>query len=140
MQIYGFYRILIDSMKIKQTIMTFALLVGFGAFFVAPVASAIECGGVTTSIINCDGYNDNSKVETSGVWGILMLVLNILTGAAGIAAAGGIIYGSIIYTTAGGSVDKVKQARVIITNTVIGIVAYALMYSFLNYIIPGGVF
>jgi hypothetical protein len=70
----------------------------------------------------------------------LILVINILTAGVGIAAIGGIVYGAVLYTTAGGSQEQVKKAISIITNVVIGIVAYALMWALLNFLIPGGVF
>jgi len=126
-------------MKIKQTLLLFALLIGFGGLFVGPMVSAAKCGGVTTSIISCE-ETGGSKVEESGIWGILLVAINILTAGIGVAAVGGIVYGSVMYTSAGGSPDQVKQARMIITNTIIGIATYALMFSFLNFLIPGGLF
>ena len=120
-------------MKIKQTIVAIALLIGLGCFFVSPIVSATEdCGSFSTSIIPCktDGQ--------SGIWGLLKLAINILTAGIGIVAVGGVVYGSILYTTAGGSAEQMKEAKHIIFNVVLGLVAYALMYAFLNYIIPGG--
>ncbi len=91
---------------------------------------------------NSDGSESTPAkgVESTGLWGILLLVINILTAGIGILAVAGIVYGSILYTSAGGSADQVKKARTAITNVVIGIVAYALMYTLLNFIIPGGLF
>jgi hypothetical protein len=83
---------------------------------------------------------DSQAIEASGVWGILLLVINIMTVGVGILAVAGIVYGSILYTSAGGSPDQVKKARTVIVNVVIGILAYLLMFSVLNFIIPGGVF
>lgn len=90
----------------------------------------------------CDtnGTAPIKNVSDNGVWGVLLLVINILTGGIAIAAVGGIVYGSILYTTAGGSPEQVKKAMGIITNVVIGVVAYALMFSGLNFLIPGGIF
>lgn len=153
-------------MKIKQTILVLALFVGVGSVLIDPTAAAVTCGGVETSLISCDskitgdgmcsdgstiskvsidkgikcadGSNPTVKVENTGVWGLLLLVINILTAGVGIAAVGGVVYGSILYASAGGAADQVKKAKEIITNVVIGLVAYALMYSLLNFIIPGG--
>lgn len=52
----------------------------------------------------------------------------------------GIVYGSILYTSAGGNAEQTKKAMGIITNVVIGIIAYGLMYVGLNFLVPGGVF
>lgn len=99
------------------------------------------CGGVETSIITCaETGEENGGIRTSGIWGILLLAINILTAGIGIAAVAGIVYGSILYTSAGGSPEQVKKAMGIITNVVIGVLAYALMYAGLNFLIPGGLF
>lgn len=118
-----------------------ATLIAFGILTViAPLSvSAASCGGVDTSIIDCN-QSGGSTVEETGVWGILLLVINIMTAGIGILAVAGIVYGSILYASAGGSPENTKKAMGIITNVVIGILAYALMYAVLNFIIPGGLF
>lgn len=117
-------------MKIKQTLIAIALMVGFGGLFISPVVSAAtECG---TSVIPCDAAN-------GGISGLLTLAIDILSAGIGVVAVGGVVYGAILYTTAGGSMDQTKKAKSIIFNVVIGLVAYALMLSFLNFLIPGGV-
>lgn len=88
----------------------------------------------------CDDGSQPDVLAATGVWGILLLILNILSAGVGILAVAGVIYGSILYTTAGGSVDQKKKGKVTILNVVIGLVAYALMYGFLNFIVPGGIF
>ncbi|HEY8886518.1 MAG TPA: hypothetical protein VIM31_03425 [Candidatus Microsaccharimonas sp.] len=87
-----------------------------------------------------DGSVPSKEASDTGAWGVLLLAINILTAGVGIAAIGGIIYGSILYTSAGGSPEQVKKAMQVITNVVIGVVAYALMFSGLNFLIPGGLF
>ena len=69
-----------------------------------------------------------------------MTAINILSAGIGVVAVGGVVYGSILYTTAGGDVAKVKKAKETIMNVAVGLVMYALLWSFLNYIIPGGLF
>lgn len=94
-----------------------------------------------TAIISCDNVDvDQDGVENTGVWSILLTVINILTAGIGIAAVGGIIYGAILYTSAGGSQEQTKKAMGVITNVVIGVLAYALMYVALNFLVPGGIF
>lgn len=152
-------------MNIKQTMFIFVLIssIVMGCFALTTTVNA-TCGGVETSIINCDQNpvgtcSDGSTpvdskcadgveytapevkvVGDTGIWGILLLAINILTAGIGVAAVGGILYGSILYASAGGSPDGVKKAKDIIKNVVIGLVAYALMYSLLNFLIPGGIF
>ena len=105
-----------------------------------PADDANGCGGVTTAIIKCDQDGTGTDVTNTGVWGILLLVINILTAGVGVAALGGLIYGAVLYTASGGSPDQIKKARTIFTNVVVGIIAYAAMFALLNFIIPGGVF
>lgn len=142
-------------MKLKQTI---KLALG-AAFIVAsalfttitlpPATIAAECtpgesnccGGVQTSLISCEQTGgDSGDIENTGIWGVLLIAINILTAGVGVAAIGGIIYGAILYTSAGGSQEQVKKAMGIFTNVVIGVLAYALMYAGLNFLIPGGLF
>ncbi|MNY67527.1 hypothetical protein D3C86_2051310 [compost metagenome] len=94
-----------------------------------------------TSIISCNEKGgEDAPIEQTGVWGILKLVINVMTTGVGILAVGGIVYGSILYTSAGGSSEQTKKAMGIITNVVIGLIAYALMYAITNFLIPGGLF
>jgi hypothetical protein len=154
-------------MNIKQTLkigmLVFIMALGLSVAAVPHRASATgSCDGVDTNIISCnqDSSNgtcpdgtvvalssscpDGSKpilaVENTGVWGLLLMAINILTAGIGILAVAGIVYGSVLYASAGGSPEQVKKAMGIISNVVIGIVAYALMYALLNFLIPGGLF
>ena len=127
-------------MKIKQTILILALIFGISGLLVSRTVYA-DCGGVETTVINCEqSGGDGKDVKNTGIWGILLIAINILTAGIGVAAIGGIVYGSILYASAGGGPEQVKKAKEIIVNVVIGLVAYALMYAFLNFIIPGGLF
>jgi len=136
-------------MNIKQTIRNLVL----GALLLIPVAAvalapspagAESCGGVTTSVIHCDQQGSNNggqvPVEDTGLWGLLILTINIMTAGVGLLAVAGIVYGGILYTTSGGSPEQIKKARTIFTNVVIGIIAFGGMFALLNFIIPGGVF
>lgn len=102
---------------------------------------AASCGGHSTAIISCDqNSNDPKKVEETGVWGVLILAINILTAGVGVLALAGLVYGGILYISSGGSPEQVKKARTVFTNVVIGVVAFGGMFALLNFIVPGGVF
>lgn len=98
-----------------------------------------DCGGVKTAIIKCDADN-SGDLNKNGIWALLLIVLNVMTAGVGVVAVGGIVYGAVLYTTAEDKADQVKKATDIITNVVIGLVAFALMWAGLNFLIPGGVF
>jgi hypothetical protein len=133
------------NMKLKQIRSTTSVLVlalsTFVGLIVGPTAlAATQCGGVDTAIIGCSQDNGSSNVEDNGIWGLLLIALNVMTAGVGVLAVGGIVYGAILYTSAEDKADQVKKATDIITNVIIGLVAFALMWAGLNFLIPGGVF
>ena len=164
MRFWGLYRIFVSSMTIKQKIITTLLgtsLVFAGASLPVSSAVAANCGGAKTAIITCtennkgvcpngdkkdvgedcsDGSKAKADVTNNGVWALLIMAINILTAGIGIAAVGGVIYGAIMYTTAGDNEGQIKQAKEIIRNVVIGLILYVAMYALLQFIIPGGIF
>lgn len=105
-----------------------------GSVFIPRIALATNCGGAETSVISCDGTGSTAIIN------IIKQVIKILTAGIGIAAVGAVIYGAFLYTTSEGSPDKIKKAREIWTNTVIGLLMFAFMVLITNFIIPGGVF
>lgn len=142
-------------MKVKQTIVTIALLAGASIFLTSPVSVLAKagdpcgsatlkdgqncCGGVVTTLISCD-QTGGGTTENTGIWGVLMLVINIMSAGIGVLAVGGIAYGSVMYASAGGNPEKSKKARLMITNVVVGLLMYILMFALLNYLVPGGLF
>ncbi len=133
-------------MNIKQTIRTLVLggllLIPVAAVVLSPVGvDAAKCGNVETSLISCDQNSEKpGSVEETGVWGLLILVINIMTAGVGVLALVGFIYGAILWTSAGGSPEQIKKARTVFTNVVIGVIAFGGMFTLLNFIVPGGVF
>jgi hypothetical protein len=131
----------------KQTICNFMvglfMLVGVSAVLTPTYAMAKdpESGCETaTAIIKCDNVDvDAGGYKNTGLWSILLFTITVLTAGVGVLALGGIVYGSILYTSAGGNQEQVKKAMTIFTNVVIGVVAYAGMWALLNFLIPGGV-
>jgi len=94
-----------------------------------------------TAIIKCNNVDvSKGDYKNTGLWSILITVINILTVGVGVVALGGIVYGSVLYTSAGGNQEQVKKAMGIFTNVVIGVIAFAGMWALLNFLIPGGVF
>lgn len=126
----------------KQIWLALIMVVGLSCFILTSntVSALNDCGnGVKTSVLPCSKISDGEdKIENTPLFTFLVLVINILTAGVGIVAVGGVVYGAILYTSAGNSPDQTKKAIEIIRNVVFGIVAYAFMYSFLNFIIPGG--
>lgn len=137
--------------SIKQTVQNaslgFLLVLGIGVVSTIPSTVGAACGGASTSIINCDQDNktDTNQDGTvdyrdSGLWGLLIIAINILTAGVGVVALAGVVYGAILYTSAGGNTKQVKKAYNIFFNVGIGVVAFAGMWALLNFLIPGGAF
>lgn len=136
-------------MKIKQTILSFALLLGVATVVVpapASVSAACDektskcCAGVQVAILSCDNNVGNTSAKDSGVWKLMILILNIMTAGVGILAVGGIAYGAALYASSSDKPEQAKQGMTYIKNVVIGLVAYGLMFILLNFLIPGGIF
>jgi hypothetical protein len=128
-------------MKIKQTVLIIAALIGFsGVFMAVPSVSAATCAGVKTSLISCPNEPKNPSTDQTGVWHLLIMAINILSAGVGIAAVGGIVFVSIMYMTAGGSPDRTKKANIMLSNVMLGVILYGAMWAFLNFLIPGGMF
>ena len=106
-----------------------------GIVFIPKVALAAgSCGGAETSVISCEGEGSTAIIN------IIKQVIKILTAGVGVAAFGAGVYGAFLYTPSEGSPDKVKKAREVWMNTVIGLLMFAFMVAITNFIIPGGVF
>ena len=123
----------------------FLLLVGVMAILAPSVVFAAEPGNngceTDTAIIKCENVDvTQDGVKNTGLWSILLLAVNILTAGVGVVALAGIVYGSILYTSAGGNQEQVKKAMGVFTNVVIGIIAFAGMWALLTFLIPGGAF
>ena len=74
-----------------------------------------------------------------GIVEILNLILNVLTAGVGVAATISIAVAGVMYSTAGSNSTQVSKAKTMILNTVVGIIAYLLVWALLQWLVPGGV-
>ena len=96
-----------------------------------------SCAGAQTSIIEC---GDNEKENGGGIFVIINIVLNVLTFGVGIAGTLGIVISGIMYLTARDNEAQMTKAKSRLINIVIGLAAYAVMWAFLQWLLPGGIF
>ena len=86
-----------------------------------------------------------TEVKTSilpsewNIWDILNYVPVTMTAGVVIAAIGSVVVAGVLYTSAGSNSSQVQKAKTMITNTIIGVLAYAVMWAILEWLIPGGV-
>lgn len=106
----------------------------------ARAETAPLCSILPQSVCGSSITADKDDVSKSGVFQVVIWVLRIMTGAVGIAAIGALIYAGVTYGSASGESAQVAKAKTIITDTVIGLVAYGFMFIILNWLIPGGIF
>lgn len=129
----------IKQIYIKTLVLGLAFAGVFAITTPALQAGALECSVLPNEICSSADYKGDN-VSNTGIWKLLVLVINIMTTGVALTAVGGIVYGSILYTSAAGNPEQVKKAKMMLLNVAIGVLAFALMYSLLQWLIPGGVF
>ncbi len=127
----------------KQKLQALLLAVGATVTLLSPAlvttnAYAVNCAVLPDAICK-KTEADNKNVETSGIMAILKLAIQILTGIIGIVAVGVFVFAGILYASAGDKSDQISRAKNLITQAVIGIVAYAMMFFALQWLVPGGI-
>jgi hypothetical protein len=95
-------------------------------------------GPILTGLFSCNNASPN--IENQCIYRFTIAIFNLLAAGVGIAVIAGIIYGSIVYGTSGGAPQRSQQGVTIITNALIGLLAYFLMWSLINWLVPGGLF
>lgn len=94
------------------------------------IAEAQTC---TQGVENC--------VKTNPIFtSVLLPAVNFLSAGVGLVVVAMIIIGGIQFSTAGGDPNKVKAARNRIVNALLALLAYMFLFSFLQWLIPGGLF
>lgn len=74
-----------------------------------------------------------------GITRYLILFINVLSGMVGIVVIAVLTIGGIQYSTSAGDPNAVAAARKRISNALLALVAFGMMYGFLQWIVPGGV-
>lgn len=88
----------------------------------------------SSDIIN---KQENAEKNPNAITDILKMVVNILSIGVGILGVLGITITGIQYLTAGGSEEKTKKAKRRMFEIILGLVAYVLIYAFLQWLLPG---
>lgn len=131
--------------KTRTTLILGAFMALFAwASFMTPPALAADNGALKCNVlpqnICSSAKNKSTDARQSGILVLLNTILGILTGLVGVAAVGAFVYAGIMYSSAGGKSDQVAKAKTIMVNTVIGLIAFAIMGALLQWLIPGGLF
>lgn len=117
---------------IKSIFLSLIAILGLSLLTLTHNASAIECSGVDTTLIECDSGG------TGGIWYIVNLAINIFTAGIAILGTIGIIWSGVLIASARDNEAQVAKGKKRILEVVIGLVAWGLLYVLIQLIIPGG--
>ncbi len=135
--------------KIKKILL---VLSSFSALFLVSLPSVVSAASLPplpsssgqSSQINNANLPSPSQTTTQLKNNPIIRDLNDLVtfggGLVGIAVVGNIIFGGIQYTMAGGNPQATANARKRIANSLTAFVAFILIWAFLEWLVPGGVF
>lgn len=103
-----------------------------------------DVGGAQSGVILGDGYTccpQNSSNGTSCLFAkYINPLIQVLSALVGMAAVISIIYGGIQYVTSAGDPQRAEAGKKRIIESLIGLAAFLLLYGFLQFVMPGGVF
>jgi hypothetical protein len=100
------------------------------------IATQTHCGEATVNILAC-GTEQNGQAAPI-LNNVLRIVVSVLTILVGIAAVGGLAWASVLYAKAGDNQGNVTEAKELIRNIIIGILAYGFMIAIIIWLVPGG--
>lgn len=91
------------------------------------------------AVVNCAGdkatcLRDNPLVR----W--FQIAINVLGAGAAVVVVIMIIAGGIQYSTAGDNPQVIQAAKEKIANAIIALIAFIFLYSFMQWLVPGGIF
>ncbi len=89
------------------------------------------------AVTNCD--NPQECFETNPIVRLILQFINFLSIGIGVVVTIVIIVGGIQYMTAGPNPQAVSAAKKRITNAILALLAYFLLYAFLQWVVPGGI-
>lgn len=100
-----------------------------------PIATTTDCAVNNT----CDGSNCTGS-NCDLVSQYLIPFIDFLSAGVGLIVTIMIVIGGIQYTTSQDNPQAVSAAKHRITNAIIALVMFGLMYSLLQWLVPGGIF
>lgn len=100
------------------------------------ITVAVDTNGKHCIPIN----NTSANLGDNPIYYYLKNILKFLSAGVGLAVVGGIVFGGYMYITARANAGQVEKAKVVIINSVIGLILFIFMFSILQFLIPGGIF
>jgi hypothetical protein len=136
---------IILSLAMVFTAFTLALSISPHAFADPQPLQQIEDQQQNTAAnANCENTPDAEAVQkcvqSSRIVKDIQILVNFLSAGVGIVVVIMIIVGGIQYSIAGDNAQRVTAAKQRIINALIALVAFMFIFSFLQWLIPGGIF
>lgn len=100
-------------------------------------------GTSTTKQVSCENSSQAALrkcLKANPIVSDLQIITNFLSAAVAIVVIGVIIVGGIQYSMAGDNPSAVTAAKKRITDGLLALTAYLLIFSLLQWLIPGGIF
>ncbi len=119
--------------KRNTTIIASIIVLSLASVIFVPRFVFAQCGGVETSIINCNSEGEAALID------VIKMAIKIMTVGVGVLAVGAVVVGGILYSMAGSNPEYMKKAKTIWINTIIGLAIFAFFAALTNFIIPGGI-
>lgn len=88
----------------------------------------------------CEGASGDLTAENCDIVGLLNTIFNFVSGGIALAVIGNIIYAGIQYSMAQGDPSAVTKSKNRIRGALLAFLIYLVLYAFLQWLIPGGVF
>lgn len=107
--------------------------------------SVSSCGATNCTEFLENGCNPKScdSIDSGGAFACIATkyinpLITVLSAIVGVVVAGAIIYGGIEFTTSGGDPQRAASGKKHIASALIGLAMYLFLYTFLQFILPGG--
>jgi hypothetical protein len=125
--------------------LAFSILFGGASAMFMPQAAFAACDPTTNIQLSSPLLSGKDCIPKDGSNGgpimlYLVMVIQYFSSAIVIVIVLMLVIGGIQYITSAGSPGAVKAARDRITNAIIGLILFMLMFAVLNFLIPGGIF
>lgn len=98
---------------------------------------------ISNGTITCSGSacatSNGTPAESCFITTYVNPAIVLLSSLVGVTVIASIVWGAIQYITSGGDPGKAAAGKKKITNALIGLVAFIVLFAFLQFILPGGV-
>lgn len=128
---------------LRLAVITVGIFVALGSI-IMPTRVNASCSAQTTDkTARCETVSDckdDLSYSNCGITRLLVSFINILSGLVGVVVVGVLVVGGIQYSTSAGDPNAAAAAKKRIGNAILALVAFGMMYGFLQWLVPGGVF